>query len=69
MPPATSKGCGKEWSALLQHRGGGTGDWEAARQLLQGIVTPSRERELAASKPASVVASSYVSLLQVQYDA
>ncbi|XP_044353092.1 uncharacterized protein [Triticum aestivum] len=47
-PPATSK----------------DGDWKAARRLLQGTVTPSRERELAASKPANVVASSYVSLLQ-----
>ncbi|CAM0913030.1 unnamed protein product [Alopecurus aequalis] len=64
MPPATSKDCGKEWSALCQQHGGDTCDWEAARKLLQGIVTPSRERELAASKPANVVASSYVSLLQ-----
>ncbi|XP_037466438.1 uncharacterized protein LOC119338241 [Triticum dicoccoides] len=40
------------------------GDWKAARRLLQGTVTPSRERELAASKPADVVASTYVSLLQ-----
>ncbi|XP_048542560.1 uncharacterized protein LOC125521542 isoform X1 [Triticum urartu] len=47
-PPATSK----------------DGDWKAARRLLQGTVTPSRERELAASKPADVVASTYVSLLQ-----
>jgi hypothetical protein len=44
---------------------GKDGDWKAARRLLQGTVTPSRERELAASKPADVVASSYVSLLQV----
>ncbi|XBH97890.1 hypothetical protein VPH35_127499 [Triticum aestivum] len=43
---------------------GKDGDWKAARRLLQGTVTPSRERELAASKPADVVASSYVSLLQ-----
>ncbi|XP_048545050.1 uncharacterized protein LOC125524015 [Triticum urartu] len=43
---------------------GKDGDWKAARLLLQGTVTPSRERELAASKPADVVASSYVSLLQ-----
>ncbi|XP_044440038.1 uncharacterized protein [Triticum aestivum] len=43
---------------------GKDGDRKAARLLLQGTVTPSRERELAASKPADVVASSYVSLLQ-----
>lgn len=36
----------------------------APRRLLQGTITPSRGRELAASKPADVVASSYVSLLQ-----
>ncbi|KAM3195872.1 hypothetical protein ACQJBY_071830 [Aegilops geniculata] len=50
-----------------QHHGGGDGDtsgWKAARQLLQGIVTPERQREQAASRPADVVASSYVSLLQ-----
>jgi hypothetical protein len=32
---------------------------------LQGIVTPARQREHAASRPADVIASSYVSLLQV----
>ncbi|KAI4976760.1 hypothetical protein ZWY2020_050367 [Hordeum vulgare] len=43
---------------------GKDGDWKAARRLLQGTVTPSRERELAASKPSDVVAKTYVSLLQ-----
>ncbi|XBI34947.1 hypothetical protein VPH35_120697 [Triticum aestivum] len=50
-----------------QHHGcddGDTSGWKAARQLLQGIVTPERQREHAASRPADVVASSYVSLLQ-----
>ncbi|XP_044361852.1 uncharacterized protein [Triticum aestivum] len=50
-----------------QLHGGDDGDtsgWKAARQLLQGIVTPERQREHAASRPADVVASSYVSLLQ-----
>lgn len=60
-PPPTSKDGGKERCALRPHGGG---DWQAARQLLQGVVTPSRERELAASKPADVFASSYLSLLQ-----
>ncbi|XBI75369.1 hypothetical protein VPH35_068748 [Triticum aestivum] len=50
-----------------QCHGGEEGDrsgWKAARQLLQCIVTPERQREHAASRPADVVASSYVSLLQ-----
>uniref|UniRef100_A0ACD5XXK4 Uncharacterized protein n=1 Tax=Avena sativa TaxID=4498 RepID=A0ACD5XXK4_AVESA len=64
MPPASSKDCGEQPREPRQHRGGETGDWQAARQLLQGIAAPSQERELAASKPANVVASSYVSLLQ-----
>uniref|UniRef100_A0ACD6A5K8 Uncharacterized protein n=1 Tax=Avena sativa TaxID=4498 RepID=A0ACD6A5K8_AVESA len=64
MPPVSSKDCGEQPRALRQHRGGETGDWQVARQLLQGIAAPSQERELATSKPANVVASSYVSLLQ-----
>ncbi|KAM0918532.1 hypothetical protein ACQ4PT_009035 [Festuca glaucescens] len=63
-PPVTGEDGGKQWSAPRQHREGDTGDWKAARQLLQRTVTPSRELELAASKPADVVASSYLSLLQ-----
>lgn len=35
-------------------------------QLLQGTVTPSRERELAASKPVNVVASNYMLLIQAE---
>jgi hypothetical protein len=64
-PPVTGEDGGKQWSAPRQHREGDTGDWKAASQLLQRTVTPSRELELAASKPADVVASSYLSLLQV----
>lgn len=63
-PPVTGEDGGKQWSAPRQHREGDTGDWKAASQLLQRTVTPSRELELAASKPADVVASSYLSLLQ-----
>ena len=44
------------------------GHWLGARRLLQGAVTLSRERELAACRPADVVTSSYVSLLQVNYE-
>ncbi|GJN29516.1 hypothetical protein PR202_gb17742 [Eleusine coracana subsp. coracana] len=44
---------------------GDTADWEAARQLLQGIVTPSRERSFAAARPSDVIASSYFTMLQV----
>ncbi|TVT97156.1 hypothetical protein EJB05_57607, partial [Eragrostis curvula] len=39
---------------------GDTADCQAARQLLQGIVTPSRERAFAAAKPADVIDSTYM---------
>lgn len=45
---------------------GDSADWKAARQLLQAIVTPSRERRFPAAKPSDVVASSYLTLLQVR---
>uniref|UniRef100_A0ACD5YPF7 Uncharacterized protein n=1 Tax=Avena sativa TaxID=4498 RepID=A0ACD5YPF7_AVESA len=50
------------------HRHRDSVDWKAARQLLQCTVTPLGEREIAASKPADVVASSYVSVLQAAND-
>ncbi|CAM0913034.1 unnamed protein product [Alopecurus aequalis] len=59
--PPTSKADGKQPGALHQPR---DGHWIGARRLLQGVVTPLRERELAACRPADVVTSSYVSLLQ-----
>ncbi|CAM0913035.1 unnamed protein product [Alopecurus aequalis] len=59
--PPTSKADGKHPGALRQPR---DGHWIGARRLLQGAVTPLRERELAACRPAEVVTSSYVSLLQ-----
>ncbi|CAN6214901.1 unnamed protein product [Urochloa humidicola] len=43
---------------------GDTVDWEAARQLLQGIVTPARERAFLVANPFNVIASSYVATLQ-----
>ncbi|KAI4976757.1 hypothetical protein ZWY2020_050364 [Hordeum vulgare] len=61
-PPSTTSNDGKERQCALQQDR--DGDWKTARRLLQGTVTPSRARQLAASKPADVVASSYVSLLQ-----
>jgi hypothetical protein len=36
-----------------------------ARQLLQGIVTPARERAFLLANPFNVIASSYVATLQV----
>jgi hypothetical protein len=42
-----------------------TADWEAVRQLLDGIVTPSREWSFSAVRPSDVIASSYVTMLQV----
>ncbi|CAL5046317.1 unnamed protein product [Urochloa decumbens] len=43
---------------------GDTVDWEAARHLLQGIVTPARERAFLVANPFNVIASSYVATLQ-----
>ncbi|PUZ61972.1 hypothetical protein GQ55_4G321100 [Panicum hallii var. hallii] len=43
---------------------GDTVDWEAARQLLQSIVTPARERAFLVANPFNVIASSYVATLQ-----
>nr|XP_034589822.1 uncharacterized protein LOC117852017 [Setaria viridis] len=52
----------------LQHapdrHDGDTVDWEAARQLLQGIVTPARERAFLVANPFNVIASGYVATLQ-----
>ncbi|CAL5046319.1 unnamed protein product [Urochloa decumbens] len=52
----------------LQHapdrHDGDTVDWEAARHLLQGIVTPARERAFLVANPFNVIASSYVATLQ-----
>jgi hypothetical protein len=58
--PSTSKDDGKQR--------GRDGHWIAARRMLQGVVTPLRQREFAACRPADVVTSSYVSLLQVSYE-
>jgi hypothetical protein len=60
--PPTSKDGGKQRGALRDQH---DGHWIAARRMLQGVVTPLRQRELAACRPADVVTSSYVSLLQV----
>ncbi|XBH97863.1 hypothetical protein VPH35_127474 [Triticum aestivum] len=48
---------------------GDSADWKAAQKILEGLVTPSRERHFAASKPSDVVASSYVAVLQVHLQA
>ncbi|KAF0901571.1 hypothetical protein E2562_003544 [Oryza meyeriana var. granulata] len=62
-PPAVSDQDRKPGHVPDKHDGD-TADWKAARQLLQGIVTPSRERQFPEAKPSDVVASSYVTLLQ-----
>ncbi|CAL5037087.1 unnamed protein product [Urochloa decumbens] len=41
-----------------------TAGWEAARQMLQGVVSPSRERAFSAAKPSELVQSSYITMLQ-----
>ncbi|CAL5044282.1 unnamed protein product [Urochloa decumbens] len=43
-----------------------TAGWEAARQMLQGLVSPSRERAFSAAKPSELVRSSYITMLQVR---
>uniref|UniRef100_A0A453QWP1 Uncharacterized protein n=1 Tax=Aegilops tauschii subsp. strangulata TaxID=200361 RepID=A0A453QWP1_AEGTS len=42
-------------------------DWKAVQKILEGLVTPSRERHFAASKPSDLLASSYVAVLQVHF--
>ena len=53
----------------LQHapdrHDGDTVGWEAARQLLQGVITPARERAFLVADPFIVIATSYVATLQV----
>ena len=44
---------------------GDTVEWEAARQLLQGVITPARERAFLVANPFTVIATSYVATLQV----
>ncbi|VAI83234.1 unnamed protein product [Triticum turgidum subsp. durum] len=51
-------------SPVSETHDGDSADWKAARKVLESIITPSRERQLAASKPSDVVASSYIAMLQ-----
>lgn len=46
---------------------GDTADWGAARQMLQSIVTPAMEQTFSAAKPSDVIASSYITALQVRF--
>jgi hypothetical protein len=54
----------------LQHapdrHDGDTVGWEAARQLLQGVITPARERAFLVADPFTVIATSYIATLQVR---
>ncbi|CAN6202354.1 unnamed protein product [Urochloa humidicola] len=70
-PPDWAPSTGKKRKLAedkLQHapdrHDGDTVDWEAARHLLQGIVTPARERAFLVANPFNVIASSYVATLQ-----
>jgi hypothetical protein len=45
--------------------GGGTSNWESARQMLHSIVTPELEQTFSAAKPSDVIASSCITALQV----
>ncbi|VAI83238.1 unnamed protein product [Triticum turgidum subsp. durum] len=46
-----------------RHDGDATG-WEAARERLQGAISPPQERAFAAKEPSDVVRSSYAAILQ-----
>uniref|UniRef100_A0ACD5XS27 Uncharacterized protein n=1 Tax=Avena sativa TaxID=4498 RepID=A0ACD5XS27_AVESA len=50
--------------SLPDRHDGDSADWEAARNVLECVVTPSRERAFAAAKPVDVIASGYVAMLQ-----
>ncbi|KAL6898061.1 hypothetical protein ACP4OV_006657 [Aristida adscensionis] len=63
-PPGFSGDGGRKLQHAPDRHDGDTADWEVSRQLLQGIVTPSRERGFAAAPPGDVVASTYVAILQ-----
>ena len=60
-PPGFS---GKSQHIPSRHDGD-SADWMAARELLQGAVSPPLERAFAASAPSEVVKSSYAAILQV----
>ncbi|XP_037463155.1 uncharacterized protein LOC119334717 [Triticum dicoccoides] len=51
-------------SPVPETHDGDSADWMAARKVLDGIITPSRELQFATSKPSDVVASSYIAMLQ-----
>ena len=50
-----------------KHDGGCTTNWESARQMLQSIVTPALEQTFSAAMPSDVIASSYITTLQVRF--
>ncbi|TVU12028.1 hypothetical protein EJB05_45646, partial [Eragrostis curvula] len=67
QPTPCCRICGQRWQAspedvLVKSEPGGSDSplFCAARQLLQGIVTPSRERAFAAAKPFDVIDSTYM---------
>ncbi|CAN6214900.1 unnamed protein product [Urochloa humidicola] len=67
-PPGFTSAARQYRKPPLQHapdrHDGDTVDWEASRQLLQGIITPARERAFLVANPFNVIASSYVATLQ-----
>ncbi|GJN36124.1 hypothetical protein PR202_gb24962 [Eleusine coracana subsp. coracana] len=64
--PSSPPGLGSFQTQKKPWHDGDTAEWEVARQLLQGIVTPSREWSFTAARPSGVIASSYVTVLQVR---
>ena len=52
-----------EAAARPDRHDGDTVGWEAARQLLQGVITLARERAFWMADPFTVIATSYVATL------
>ena len=66
VPPGFSTGQKRKLQHAPDRHDGDTVGWEAARQLLQGVITPARERAFLVADPFTVIATSYVATLQVR---
>jgi len=66
VPPGFSTRQKRKLQHAPDRHDGDTVGWEAARQLLQGVITPARERAFLVADPFTVIATSYVATLQVR---
>lgn len=67
VPPGFSTRQKRKLQHAPDRHDGDTVEWEAARQLLQGVITPARERAFLMADPFSVIATSYIATLQVRF--